>query len=114
MANKKPTGIYLITGIFALMGLWNIISGALLMTSSNLLATYSTYLIGIGMLAGVFILMFGIVQFVVAYGVWMKESWAEPAVIFMAILGLFLIPVGTLLSLIVIVALFTKDVKSYW
>jgi len=115
MASKKPTGIYLIIAIFALMGAWSIVSGILLMTSSAVLSIVNTYLAGIGIFAGILLIFVGIFQILTAYGINEKERWSKPATVVMVVIGLFQVPMGTLLSLIVIVALlFVKDVKEYW
>lgn len=115
MATNKPTGISLIVTLLGFAGFWNILVGAGLVISSSFLSSINIIdLTGLGILAGILIAIFGLLQLATAIGVYTNESWAKPAVILLAVIGLFSIPVGTILSIIIIALLFNKEVDNYW
>ena len=61
--------------------------------------------------------VFGIIAllyFVIAFGLWKGMGWARMVAIIFAIIGLLGFPIGTIISIVILVYLFKDDVKAYF
>lgn len=61
--------------------------------------------------------IFGIVAlfyFVTGYGLYKGKDWARLIAIVFAIIGLINIPIGTVISIIILIYLFKDEVKAYF
>jgi hypothetical protein len=61
--------------------------------------------------------IFGIIallHFLVGFGLLKGQGWARIVAIILAILGLINFPIGTIISIIILIYLFKPDVKAYF
>ncbi len=56
----------------------------------------------------------GALYFLTAWGLWTGQNWARIIAIILAILGLLNFPIGTVISIIILIYLFKSDVKAYF
>ncbi len=62
-------------------------------------------------------IVFGIIAlfyFIVGFGLLKGQNWARVVAIILAILGLVNFPIGTIISIIILIYLFKADVKAYF
>jgi hypothetical protein len=62
-------------------------------------------------------IVFGIIAlfyFIVGIGLLKGQNWARVVAIILAIIGLINIPLGTIISIIILIYLFKADVKAYF
>lgn len=107
----RPTGVTILAVLY--------IIGGLLMLSVPVLFTAIVPL-EIGLFAEVGVIcwaVFGIlalVYFVVAYGLWVGQGWARIVAIILAVIGLLNFPIGTIISIVILIYLFKDEVKAYF
>ena len=104
MGGERPGGITVLAILYGLEGLFALGTGGLAAAGSSLIP-------GIG---GDFVAAFGIglIDFVIAYGLWTLQSWARTVAIIFAIIGLLGFPIGTIISIIILWYLFRPEVKE--
>lgn len=110
---ERPTGVTILAVLYAIQGIMYLAVPALLS------AIFGAFMALPGFLeAGIICwTIFGIIAlicFVIAYGLWIGKNWARILAIIFAILGLFNFPIGTIISIIILIYLFKDDVKMYF
>ncbi|MDI6730001.1 MAG: hypothetical protein QMD06_00450 [Candidatus Altarchaeum sp.] len=116
----KPNGILVCAILFAIGGMFGILGGiAILLIGDAIFDMGGADAEVAGMFAGmmgifaVVVLIIGIVELVVAYGIWKMKKWAKIAGIILAVIGLINIPIGTIISIVILYFLLidknTKD-----
>lgn len=112
----KPMGVIFLILLFCVMGGINILAGIFSALAWDLTWVTNTFQIfgGVLLLASLILILLGIFQLAVAYGIYEREPWAKISVMLFAILGLLSFPVGTILSIIILILLFTPEVKTYF
>lgn len=106
----KPMGVTFIIVLFTLMGLINIGTAFLTLKEAGQLPWF---LLPVSTVASAVLFLIGIFQLFTAYTVWAKEPIAKVLVILFTVFGLLSFPIGTVLSIITLVILFTPEVKAY-
>ncbi len=113
---SKPIGIRICVTVFAILGVFYILLGAVMFLVGDLIvemllkfdadATIKAEVlntIGIGVLA------IGALYFLVTYGIWNLKKWARISGIMLAILSLLNIPVGTIIGMVILYFLLIND-----
>ena len=110
----RPTGITVLAALYVLAGL--------IMLAMPLMVTAMLAMMGLpsngALVAGATCwVVFGIIAlifFAIAYGLLKGQHWARIVAIIFAIIGLLNIPIGTIISIIVLWYLFKPDVKAWF
>ena len=110
---ERPLLVRFLIAVFAIAGLLNIIAGALIWSSSSLLSAYKWITTSAVVLTSMIAVIVGLFQIVTAMAIWERESYASTLAIIFSLIGLFSFPLGTILSVIAIVLLFSKEVRAY-
>ena len=113
MGGEKPTGIVVLTVLYVIEGLFGLAYGAILASGGGMLGFAEMGLAG-SLLAGVgaVVLIIGLIDFAVAYGLWNLRPWARTVAIIFAIIGLLGFPIGTIISIIILWYLFKPEIKE--
>ncbi len=56
----------------------------------------------------------GVLYLVIAIGLWTGQNWARMVAIIFAVIGLLGFPIGTIISIIILILLFKDNVKAYF
>jgi len=109
MGGERPGGITVLAILYGLEGLFALGAGGLAAAGSSLIPR-----IGGGFVAafGIVMIIIGLIDFVIAYGLWTLQSWARTVAIIFAIIGLLGFPIGTIISIIILWYLFRPEVKE--
>ena len=113
MGGEKPGGIVVLAVLYIIEGLFGIAYGAMMIGGGGMLGFAGLGIAGsllIGM--GAIVLIIGLIDFAVAYGLWNLRSWARTAAIIFAIIGLLGFPIGTIISIIILWYLFKPEIKE--
>ena len=104
---ERPMGVTILAVLY-------IIQGIILMTSPFLLSSMLGFdLMGNAMCFAPFIII-GLIPFLIGYGLWEGMDWARILAFIFAIIGLIAIPIGTIISIIIIIYLRKPEVKAYF
>ncbi len=120
MQKERPTGVtilavlYMIGGISVLIGgfLINIILGDLLGSLSTIPGADVDA--GLPMMCWIVFIVIALFYFLIAFGLLKGQKWARTLAIIFAIIGLINIPIGTIISIIILIYLFKPEVKAYF
>lgn len=58
------------------------------------------------------IILIGLIDFILGYGLWILAPWAWTVSVIFAILGLINFPIGTIISIIILIYLFKPEIKA--
>lgn len=110
---ERPTGITILAVLYAIQGILYLSIPAMLS------AIFADFLALPGFLEAGLVCwgIFGIVAlicFLIAWGLWSAKGWARILAIIFAILGLFNFPIGTIISIVILIYLFKDEVKAYF
>ena len=116
----KPMGILVCAILFAVGGAISILGGiVLLLMGGEMFGMEGADTEMTGVFAGiigifaVIALIYGVAEVVIAYGIWKMKKWARIAGIILAVIGLINIPIGTIISIVILYFLLmdknTKD-----
>jgi len=108
---ERPTGITILAILYVLGGLMMLSVPAFL---TALIPMEVPFLAEIGIICWAVFGLLAILYFVVAWGLWNGKGWARMVAIVLAILGLLNFPIGTIISIILLIYLFKDDVKAYF
>jgi hypothetical protein len=104
---QRPTGVVILTILEVIAAVYTLFAGA---AAGTLLAFAAPVLAGLG---GLFILI-GLVELLLAWGLYTGKNWARIVAIIFAILGLLAIPIGTIISIIILYYLTRPHVKAFF
>jgi len=107
-SQERPTGITILAILYVLNGL------IMLSAPVILSAILTAFIPEIGLLCWAPVIVIGLLYFGTAYGLWTGKNWARIIAIVLAILGLFNFPIGTIISIIILIYLFKDEVKAYF
>ncbi|MFW6197199.1 MAG: hypothetical protein ACOC5D_07705, partial [Thermoplasmatota archaeon] len=109
---KRPTGVTILAVLYVLHGLFWL---SLIPTISYVVSTsgvdFPVEVTGICWGISLILMLF---YFGIAYGLLKGSGWARTLAILFAIIGLLNIPIGTIVSIIILIYLFKDDVKAYF
>lgn len=114
MLKNKPTGVTVLIALFTILGVLNILSGAAIFGLSGVFGGLGLILGSFIPVAGVALILIGLFQLVTAYGIYEAEPWSKIAAIIFAVLGILSFPIGTILSIIILIILFQPETQAYF
>ena len=101
----RPTGVSILAVLYFIDGILTIVSGLLV-------ASLFSFFPALFLICGAVGVVIGLLFFLVGWGLWTLQPWARTAAIILAILGLFNFPIGTVISIIVLIYLFQPEIKA--
>ena len=121
-ARVRPTGVTVLSILFALESLLFIIGGIGAMGVGALLGPIGA---GLGIIVGGILVLIGLIGLLVTWGLWTGRGWARIIAIILAILGLLttvlgaialepLSIIGLLINIVILWYLFQPQVKAYY
>ncbi len=109
---KRPTGVTILAALNFLHGLlWLAMIPIVSYLMTIVDVPFKLEVMGI---CWVFSGMIMLIYFGIGYGLLKGKGWARIIAIILAILGLINFPIGTIVSIIILVYLFKDDVKAYF
>jgi len=109
---KRPTGVTILAVLYVLHGLfWLSMIPAISYVVEQAGVEFPVEVSAIcwGLSAVIMLIYFGI-----AYGLLKGLGWARVVAIILAVFGLLNFPIGTIISIIILIYLFKDDVKAYF
>lgn len=106
---RRPTGVTILAALFFINGI-----------SMLLMPTIFSEMVDIGIFPDMTMVYWGVfgllalVYFGIGYGLYAGKSWARMVAIILAVIGLLGFPIGTIISIIILIYLFKDDVKAYF
>lgn len=121
-ARVRPTGVTILSILFALESLLFIVAGIGAMGIGGLLGPVG---LGLGIIIGGFLILLGLIGLFVTWGLWTGRRWARVIAIILAILGLLftivgaislepLSIIGLLIYIVILWYLFQPGVKAWF
>jgi uncharacterized membrane protein (DUF2068 family) len=118
----RPTGVTILSILFALESLLFIVAG---IGALGISALFGPVVLGIGIIVGGFLVLLGLIGLFVTWGLWTGQGWARIIAIILAVLGLIvtilgaigLEPIsiiGLLINIVILWYLFQPHVKAYY
>jgi len=107
ISQVRPTGVSILAALYVLGGMISLLG---LVPRLGL----SSLHLRLGTLGTVLVIVEGIANFIVAYGLWTGMKWAWIAAIVFAVIGLLNIVLGTIVSIIILFYLFKEEVREYF
>jgi hypothetical protein len=104
---KRPTGITVVTTLFGISGLLNLLAGAAMLLMGTTIPGMKPIMAAT--VVGGVIVLFGLLDLVVAYGTWEMYKWARTAGIVLGVLSLLSFPIGTIIGLVILYYLTLHD-----
>ncbi|PKP58902.1 MAG: hypothetical protein CVT89_02090 [Candidatus Altiarchaeales archaeon HGW-Altiarchaeales-2] len=110
----KPTGILVCAILFAFKGLLAVLMGIGILLFGGIIfsiidTNISAMVAGIMGIIGVVVLIVGVAELVVAYGIWNLKKWARIIGIALAVISLIDFPTGTIIGLIIMYFLLINE-----
>ena len=109
----RPTGVTVLAVLYILEGLL-VLALPLFLTA---MLSGMMGMPGMATVTGICWVVFGIIAliyFLIAYGLLKGQGWARIVAIIFAIIGLLNIPIGTIISIIILWYLFKPEVKAWF
>jgi hypothetical protein len=98
----RPTGVVILAILEAISGVFSLISGAV------------GSILPFGTVLGTVLILIGLLELFMAWSLYNGKSWARIAAIIIAIIGLLAIPIGTIISIIILYYLTRPNVKMFF
>ncbi len=103
---ERPAGVTVLAILYFLQGFLAILAGAIF-------ASFEVFgLFGFALVCGSVLIIIGIIDFIIGWGLWSLQSWARIVAIIFAVIGLLNFPIGTIISIIVLWYLFKPEIKA--
>lgn len=111
----RPTGVTILAVLEFIGGLALLGVGGMFMAAGPVLIPADVPGAGAIFAAlGGFIVLIGLLYFLVGWGLWTGRAWAWTAALVLAIIGLLGFPIGTIISVIILYYLTRPGVKRYF
>jgi hypothetical protein len=117
----RPTGVTILAILYFIQGIMWL---AFAVIASVCLASFLTLpgveeadtggALAVGAICWVVLGIIALFYFIVGFGLLKGQGWARIVAIILAILGLLNFPIGTIISIIILLYLFKEDVKAYF
>jgi hypothetical protein len=101
----RPTGVSILAVLY-------FINGIAAMAGFFLFAVFFARIPGIALICGAIGILIGVFDFLVGWGLWTLAPWAHTAALVLAIIGLLFFPIGTVISIIILIYLFQPEIKA--
>lgn len=119
---ERPTGVtilavlYFIQGILMLMVpiMFSICLGSMLSLPGVEESGGGDDLFAAGLMCWLVFGIIALVYFLIGFGLLKGKGWARVVAIILAIIGLLNVPIGTIISIIILIYLFKPEVKAYF
>ncbi len=115
MASKgRPIGATITGILYIIGGVLAVIGGIMLMVGGSFLTAFLNipFAAAIGTGLGIFLILVGILDFFIAWGLFSLKNWVRIVATIFSALGLFSFPVGTIVGIVIIYLLwFHKETK---
>lgn len=114
--NERPMGVTVLAVLYFIQGIIIMMTPIMV---GLILASILGGILDLDALAGTMIcwipfVLIGLFYFLIGFGLLKGKRWARTLAIVFAIIGLFALPIGTIISIIILVYLFKADVKAYF
>ena len=106
----RPSGITVLAVLYWLSAIVAILGG--LTYSSGLLYFVPLAFLALFWIVGAVLIVIGILDIVIGWGLWSLRKWARTVAIVLAIVGLISFPIGTVISIITLWYLFKPEIKA--
>ncbi len=107
---ERPMGVTILAVLYALQGLFMI--GLPIMFTAIL--PFDLFFAEVTIICWAVFGVIALIYFVIAYGLLKGAGWARIVAIIFAIIGLINIPIGTIISIVILIYLFKDEVKAYF
>ena len=117
---ERPFGVTILAVLYMLQGLLMLavpfIIGAIFSSFLEIPGTdgVDDAFLGVGLLCFAVFLIIALICFLIAWGLFKGAGWARVIAIILAIIGLINIPIGTIISIIILIYLFKPEVKAWF
>jgi len=106
----RPSGVTILAVLYWLSAIVAILGGLVYVAGM-------AYLLPLAFLAlfwivGGALIVIGILDIVIGWGLWSLRKWARTAAIVLAVVGLISFPIGTIISIIILWYLFKPEIKA--
>ncbi|PKP58903.1 MAG: hypothetical protein CVT89_02095 [Candidatus Altiarchaeales archaeon HGW-Altiarchaeales-2] len=105
----KPTGILMCAILFAIGGVLSILIGFLGVSTISEFEEAPKIFTALSTILGVVFLIVGVAELVVAYGILNLNKWARTTGIVLAVISLINIPIGTIISIVILYFLLMNE-----
>lgn len=109
---NRPTSVTILAVLYIIGGVMWIGMGAIFYSMGGFMLT--AILPSLGILCLAVPMLIALLYFVIAIGLLKGMGWARILAIIFAIIGLLGFPIGTILSIIILIYLFKDEVKEYF
>ena len=118
---ERPFGVTILAILYAIEGLYCLLAAFVVKWAMDLLPIDFAGLPMMGNMLDtvelclmIVLIIIAIFYFLVALGMLKGQNWARRIGIILALIGLINIPIGTIISIIILIYLFKADVKAYF
>ncbi|MFP4143486.1 MAG: hypothetical protein ACLFSM_09985, partial [Thermoplasmata archaeon] len=108
-SKERPTGVTILAVLFFIDGIVMLLIPAFFMGMIPIDVFPEMTMICWGVFG-----LLALVYFGIGYGLYAGKGWARTVAIILAIIGLLGFPIGTIISIIILIYLFKDDVKAYF
>lgn len=109
---ERPTGVTILAVLYIISGLMML--SVPVMFSAMIPFEISFFAEVGGVVCWAVFGILALLYFLVAFGLWKGQGWARMVAIILAIIGLINIPIGTIISIVILIYLFKDEVKAYF
>ena len=115
--NERPTGVTVLAVLYFIQSIMMMATGFIIDSMFSGMFDLFASLPGstgdgLGMLCILPFIILGLVYFLIGFGLLKMKGWARTVAIVFAIIGLIGIPIGTIISIIILIYLFKPEIKA--
>ena len=114
--NERPTGVTVLAVLYFIQGIMMMATGYIIDSMFGDLLSFMSDLggtsDGLGMMCILPFIILGIFYFIIGLGLLGMKGWSRKLAIVFAIIGLIGVPIGTIISIIILIYLFKPEVKA--
>ncbi len=118
---ERPLGITILAILYAIDGIYCLLAAFLVSSTFGFITDIVGNLPMVGDIVDtvnlclmIVLILIAIFYFLIALGMLKGQNWARRMGIIFAIFGLINIPIGTIISIIILIYLFKPDIKAYF
>jgi hypothetical protein len=111
---ERPFGVTLLAILYFLEGLIFLAVPLLWEMAMDMMPIEVDILSDVGLCVWIVFIVIALIYFLIALGLLKGMGWARIVAIIFAIIGLLNIPIGTIISIIILIYLFKPEVKAWF
>ncbi|MFO7618381.1 MAG: hypothetical protein R6W91_01795 [Thermoplasmata archaeon] len=115
---ERPLGVTILAVLYFVQGLGMILGGWLITSLFgsffDILGSFGADMGSGNLLCLIPFVILALFYFLIGFGLLKGRSWARTIGILFAIIGLINVPIGTIISIIILIYLFKPEVKAYF